>query len=263
MAAVRRLLPAADGPPADLDDGLLAEAYAVPAGLPWHLRINFVTSADGGVTVDDRSAGLSNPADKRTFALLRDLADVVLVGAGTARTEGYRAERYGPERRRRRLELGRAEVPVIAVVSASGDLDPASTLFAAAEPAARTVVITCRAAPADRTAALAEVADVLVAGDDRVDLAAAVGRLAQRGLARVLCEGGPTLFGALLAAGLVDELCLTVSALLTGPGTGRIVAGPLLDDAPYPLTLLHVLEQDGALLLRYALSRGRGEPAGS
>jgi riboflavin biosynthesis pyrimidine reductase len=257
MAAVRRLLPAADGPPADLDDGPLAEAYAVPAGLRWHVRMNFVTSADGGVTVDDRSAGLSNPADKRTFALLRDLADVVLVGAGTARAEGYRAERYGPERRRRRVELGRPELPAIAVVSASLDLDPTSRLFTAAEPGARTVVVTCRAAPADRRAALAEVAHVLVAGDDRVDLVAAVDRLAERGLARVLCEGGPTLFGALLAAGLVDELCLTVSPLLTGPGTGRIVAGPLLSGAPYPLTLLHALEEDGVLLLRYALRSRR------
>jgi riboflavin biosynthesis pyrimidine reductase len=146
---------------------------------------------------------------------------------------------------------------VIAVVSASLDLDPTSRLFTAAEPAARTVVVTCRAAPADRRAALAEVADVLVAGDDRVDLAAAVGRLAERGLPRVLCEGGPTLFGTLLAAGLVDELCLTVSALLTGPGTGRIVAGPPPSDAPYPLTLLHALEEDGALLLRYALNSRR------
>jgi len=257
MAPVRRLLPAGDGPPADLDDDALAEAYAVPAGRPWHLRMNFVTSVDGGVTVDERSAGLSNPADKRVFALLRDLADVVLVGAGTARTEGYRAERYGPDRRRRRVRLGRAELPVIAIVSGSLDLDPTSRLFTGAEPTARTVVLTCRAAPEDRKAALAEVADVLVAGDDRVDLTAAVAGLAERGLTRVLCEGGPTLFGALLAAGLVDELCLTVSALLTGPGTGRIVAGPVLAGAPYPVALVHLLEENGALLLRYALPAGR------
>jgi riboflavin biosynthesis pyrimidine reductase len=252
---VRRLLPAADGPPADLDDASLAEAYAVPAGPRWHLRINFVASADGGATVEDRSGGLSNPADKRVFRLLRDLADVVLVGAGTARAEGYGAERYAPERRRRRVELGGAELPVIAVISGSLDLDPTSTLFTRAEPNARTVVITCQAAPEARRVALAEVADLLVAGDDRVDLAAAVAGLAGRGLARVLCEGGPTLFGALLEAGLVDELCLTVSPLLTGPGTGRIVAGRLVDGAPFPLSLLHLLEEDGALLHRYGLSR--------
>jgi 5-amino-6-(5-phosphoribosylamino)uracil reductase len=258
MAAVRRLLPATEGPPADLDDDALAEAYAVPTptGRPWHLRMNFVSSVDGGVTVDERSAGLSNPADQRVFALLRDLADVVLVGAGTARTEGYRAERYGPDRRRRRVQLGRAELPVIAVVSGSLDLDSTSKLFTDTESTARTVVITCRAAPRDRMAALAEVADVLVAGDDRVDLTAALAELAERGLARVLSEGGPTLFGALLAAGLVDELCLTVSPLLTGPGTGRIVAGPVLADAPYPVALLHLLAEDGALLLRYALPAG-------
>jgi riboflavin biosynthesis pyrimidine reductase len=255
MAAVRRLLPASDGPLADLDDASLAEAYAVPGGRPWHLRINFVASADGGVTVEDRSGGLSNPADKRIFALLRDLADVVLVGAGTVRTEGYGPERYGPERRRRRVELGRAELPVIAVISGSLDLDPTSTLFTGAEPAARTAMITCQAAPEAQRLALSEVADLLVAGEDRVDLGAAVAGLADRGLTRVLCEGGPTLFGALLAAGLVDELCLTVSPLLTGPGTGRIVAGQLLDGAPVPLDLVHVLEEDGALLHRYALPR--------
>src|SRR5262245_3617933 len=118
MARVRRLLPA-DGQPVDLDDGALAEAYAVPAGRggrPWHLRVNFVASADGAVTLDDRSGGLSNPADKRVFGLLRDLADVVLVGAGTVRAEGYRAQRYGPEWRQRRVGYGRAELPVIAVV---------------------------------------------------------------------------------------------------------------------------------------------------
>jgi riboflavin biosynthesis pyrimidine reductase len=238
-----------------MDDASLVEAYAVPAGGRWHLRINFVASADGGVTVAERSGGLSNPADKRVFALLRDLADAVLVGAGTARTEGYGAERYAADRRRRRVELGRAELPVIAVISGSLDLDPTSRLFTRAEPTARTVVITCRAAPEARRLALAEVADLLVAGDERVDLAAAVAGLADRGLTRVLCEGGPTLFGALLAAGLVDELCLTVSPLLTGPGTGRIVAGQLVDGAPFPLTLVHLLEEDGALLHRYAMPR--------
>ena len=255
MAAVRRLLPVPDGPPAELDDPSLAEAYAVPAGSRWHLRVNFVASADGGVTVEDRSGGLSNPPDKRIFGLLRDLADVVLVGAGTARTEGYGAERYGPERRRRRADLGRAELPVIAVISGSLDLDPTSRLFTGADPTARTVVVTCRAAPEARREALAEVADVLLAGDVRVDLAAAVAGLADRGLPRVLCEGGPTLFGALLADGLVDELCLTVSPLLTGPGTGRIVAGQLLDGAPFRLGLTHLLEEDGVLLHRYALTR--------
>jgi riboflavin biosynthesis pyrimidine reductase len=173
MAPVRRLLP---GPVLDpLDDEALAAAYAVPEGARSHVRVNFVTSADGGVTVEGRSGGLSSAADKRTFALLRDLADVVVAGAGTVRVEGYGPQRYGPERRERRRALGRAEQPTIAVVSASLDLDPASPLFADADPAARTMVITHRAAPADRLAALADVAHVLLAGDDRVDLAAAVG----------------------------------------------------------------------------------------
>ena len=262
---MRQLLPAADGQPTDtgpsgLDDASLAEAYAVPAGRPWHLRMNFVASADGGGTAAGVSAGLSSPADRRLFSVLRDLADVVLVGAGTVRAEGYRAQRYGPERRRRRVQLGGSELPVIAVVSGALDLDPTSTLFTKAEVTARTMVITCRAAPADRLAALSEVADVLVAGEERVDLAAAVRGLAERGLTRVLCEGGPALFGGLLRAGLVDELCLTVSPMLTGPGAGRIVAGPPPDTTTRPLRLLHLLEEDGVLLLRYQVPRDRALP---
>jgi riboflavin biosynthesis pyrimidine reductase len=248
MAAVRRLFPDLT---AELDDEALAAAYAHPADAGPYVRLNFVASVDGAVTVDGRAGGLGTPGDKRVFDLLRGLCDVLLVGAGTVRAEGYGPLRDTP--RRPPTRAGDRMIPPYAVVSGALDLDPGWAVFT--ESAARPIVITRAAAPADRRAALATVADVLVAGDDRVDLAAAVDQLARRGHPRVLCEGGPRLFGSLLAAGIVDELCLTVSPLLAGTGPGRIVAGEPLPERTRAATLRHVLEDDGSLLLRYAVGR--------
>jgi riboflavin biosynthesis pyrimidine reductase len=136
------------------------------------------------------------------------------------------------------------------VVSGSLDLDPAQAVFADAP--VRPVVFTHAAAPAERRAALSEVADVVSVGDTAVDLTAMARELHGRGATQLLSEGGPHLLGALTAADLVDELCLTVSPLLAGPGAGRITAGP--PSAPRPMTLRHVLTADGALLMRYARS---------
>jgi riboflavin biosynthesis pyrimidine reductase len=126
-------------------------------------------------------------------------------------------------------------------------LDLTAPLFTEAAPRSRTIVITCAAAPAGAREQAAEVADVIVAGDDEVDLAAALKALADRGLGRVLCEGGPHLFGDLAAAGLADELCLTLSPLLAGPGAARIIAGPPFD-AARPLRLAHLLTTDDSFL---------------
>jgi len=111
------------------------------------------------------------------------------------------------------------------------------------------VVLTSRTAPPDRVTALSAVADVLAHGDDQVDLGAAVADLRDRGIGTILSEGGPHLFGSLTAADLVDEVCLTVSPLLAGPGAGRITAGP--PSGVRDLALAHVLCADDALLLRY------------
>jgi riboflavin biosynthesis pyrimidine reductase len=251
---VRRLLP----DPADelTDDDLLA-AYAPPAGTARHVRANFVQSADGAGSLDGLSGGLSSAADKRVFGLLRDLADVILVGAGTVRAEGYGYPAYDEHRRARRRRLGLAELPTFAVVSRSLDLDPTSSLFTAAP--VRTLVITAGAAPADRRAALEPVADVVVAGDEQVDLAAALDELAGRGLRRVLCEGGPTLLGTLAAAGLLDELCLTVAPLLAGPGAGRITAGP--GHPALPMRVGQLLTEGGALFCRYLVGEAGGGAA--
>jgi riboflavin biosynthesis pyrimidine reductase len=243
-----RLLSGADG---ELDDDQLAELYAYRRA-QW-LRANMVSSADGAGFLESRTAGLSSPADIRLFGLLRSLADVVLVGAGTARTEQYK-----PARRRTALaglRAGRTATPPIALVSRSLELDLGTPLFADAPPDARTIVITCDSSPAGRRAAVARVADLIVAGDLLVDLAEGLAALRARGLGRVLCEGGPHLLGEVAAAGLLDELCLTISPLLAGPGPFRITAG-----APFParpMTLAHVVEADGFLFCRYIANRYR------
>ena len=187
---MRTIFPSPGG---ELDLTGLAEAYAYPRER-W-LRANFVASADGSVSVDGLSGGLSSDGDKRVFGILRVLADLVLVGAGTARAENYKAARPRPTLAA--LRAGRPAAATIAVVTGSADLDLTAPLFTDPPPESRTIVITCAAAPAERRAEAAKVADVIVAGDEKVDLTAAVAALADRGLHRVLCEGGPHLFGAL------------------------------------------------------------------
>ena len=239
--------------PVELDDDGLLAAYALDRQRP-HLRVNFVSSLDGAVEEGGYSRGLSNPADQRVLQLLRVHADAVMVGGGTLRHEGYGPMRLAPplvEQRRRR---GLTEQPTLVVVSAGLDFDPEHRMFADAP--VRPVVLTHQGSDPARRSALGRVAEVVLTGESVVDLARGLSELGERGLGQVLCEGGPHLFGSLLAADLVDELCLTVSPLLTGPGAGRIVAGPTRS-GPLPLRLLHVIEVDSTLITRY----GRGEGA--
>ncbi len=243
---MRRLLPRPPGPGEDVDDDRLVEAYRLPPGRS--LRMDFVVSLDGAVSVDGRSAGLGSPGDKRVFRVLRALADVVLVGAGTATAEGYRPVLPDSPVGLLRASLGRPAALPIAVVSRRASLDPGSALARHGS----TLVVTCAAADADRRAALAAAgATVLVCGDDDVDLPAAVAALAERGLEQVTCEGGPQLLRAALTAGVVDELDLTVSPALVG------AAHRLLPDglpAPVGLELRQVLEEDGVLFTRYRVA---------
>jgi riboflavin biosynthesis pyrimidine reductase len=235
----------------ELDDAELAEVYAYPGEQPW-LRANMVASADGAAHVDGRSTGLSSDGDMRIFGILRVLADVVLAGAGTAR-----AEEYKPARRRPQfagLRAGRPAAAPIAVVTRSVDLNLAAPLFADAAPESRTIVITCASSPPERRAEAARVADVIVAGETDVDLPAALAALRDRGLRRVICEGGPHLLGDLTAAGLLDELCLSLSPTLAGPGAGRITAGTPF--AIRTLTPASVLTEGGFLFCRYLTQPG-------
>jgi riboflavin biosynthesis pyrimidine reductase len=227
---VRRLVASAD----EVD---LAAAYAVDAER--HVRANFVSSADGAVAVEGKSAPLGNDADRRLFQVLRSLADVVLVGAGTARKENYGGARSADDR----------SPPPIAVVSRSLDLDPAARLFT--DTQVRPIVVTCAAAPHDQREGLSDVADLVVAGDAEVDLADALDQLARRGLRHVLCEGGPSLLGSLAQVGLLDELCLTLSPVLAGGDAGRIIAG-YHPRAVGSMHLRHALVDGDHLFLRYS-----------
>lgn len=243
---MRALLPVPD-PASDVHEVYARDWLARSA-----LRVNFVASADGAVAVHGLSRGLQTPGDNHVFAALRDLADVVLVGGGTARAENYRPVVADERRSAARARFGLAPLLPVAVVSARLDLDLDGPLLRPVEGAARAIVITHRASDPAARARLAEVADVLVAGQDRVDLSAAVHQLAERGLRRVVCEGGPSLFSALLAGGVVDELCLTVSPLLAGAGAGRITGGaPWAADLTPRLTVVSLLEEDDALFCRY------------
>jgi riboflavin biosynthesis pyrimidine reductase len=236
---VRRLLP----DPGDVpDDAALAAAYAAPGGR--FLRVNFVASLDGVVAVEGRSGGLGSPGDRRVFRVLRALSDVVLVGHGTSSAEGYRPVAADSPVGLLRAALGRPVALPIAVVSRRASLDPADQLTAGP-----TVLVTCEAADADRRAALAAAGvTVLVCGGDDVDLPTARDQLAERGLEQVVCEGGPQLFRAALAAGVVDELDLSIAPALVGTGS-RLLSDALPLIARPRLTQL--LEEDGVLFARY------------
>ena len=190
---------------------------------PW-LRANMIASVDGAATRDGLSGGLGNEADHRLFHRLRELSDVVLVGAGTVRAEGY----------------GPAKVP-LAIVSRSLGFDYSSPLFEG-----RTILVTARKAPG--LAEAREHAEVIVAGENSVDHRSALAQLRERGMGKVLCEGGPILLGQLVSEGLLDELCLTVSPVLLGGGAVRVLDGPAVAQE---MTLASVRQEGEHLFLRY------------
>jgi riboflavin biosynthesis pyrimidine reductase len=229
-----------------LTDDQLLELYSVADRTrPW-LRANFVSSLDGAATHNGLSAGLGSPSDRRVFDLLRRLADVIVVGAGTVRAEGYGGLSLDDESADWRAGHGLTPQPVFAVVSASLNLDTA--IFA--DNPVRPLVLTVPAAPDDRRAALAEVADVVDSGVGRVDTRRMLDLLAERGLTQVHSEGGPHLFGTMIEEGTIDELCLTLSARLEGGLSRRIADGH--PASATPMALAHVLTAaDGTLLLRY------------
>ncbi len=241
----------------DLDDAALDAAYAWPAGRTW-LRANMVSTADGAArSPDGLSRAISSDEDRRVFGRLRGRADVVLAGASTVRNEGYRAARPKPDFTAARRAAGQRPVPPIAIVSRSLSFDLTGPLFR--DAAERTIVLTCESSDPGARERVAAHADVAVCGDADVDLALAVRALHDRGLTHVHCEGGPHLLAELAAAGVLDELLLTLSPVLAGGGYDdrtditRILASATLPGAPAALALGHVLEDGGSLFLRYLL----------
>lgn len=235
----------------------LVGTYAYPTDLdrPW-IRANMVASVDGGaIDPSGRSRGLSSPSDRRVMALLRGMCDVVLVGAATARQEGYRPVR--PREVWEKLREGRPATPRIAVVSRS--LDIQEELLTTAPEDARTLVFTIADSPAERRDFVAAHADLVVVDDASVRPEHIIRALAERGLYRVLTEGGPHLLAEFVATGSLDDLCLTVSPHLLGAGSPRIVTGgPGTPGAPEdasvqntPVRMAHLLEAEGNLFTRY------------
>jgi riboflavin-specific deaminase-like protein len=246
----RQLLPQ----PASFDlDHLLAELgpdLASRATDRPYTVANFVASADGRATFAGRSGQLGDDGDRAMFHGLREQVDAVLVGTGTLRAENYGRVLGKPERRQRRLQRGETAEPIACVLSRSGAIPIEAPMFQ--EPEARIVVFT--AVPFDTGGCGAEV-EVIQLDPAELTFTTAMRLLrSDYGVRSLLCEGGPTVFAALLGEGIVDELFLTHAPKLTGGGTGpTITSGPELPE-PRQLRAIWALERDNTLFLRYAIA---------
>lgn len=239
---MRELLP---NPGSDVDP---VTAYALTPTTRSYVRAAMVSSADGAATVAGRVGPLTGPADQRMLHILRALSDVILVGAGTIRAEGYGGELIPDDWQRYRKARGWEAHPRLAVLSGRLDMDFDGPPFDGSPD--WPVLVTTGSAPASRRRRADAVADVVVAGTERVDLPAAVEGLHARGLRHVLCEGGPTVLAQMFAARMVDELCLTVAPnVVCGDGLRVTNGSPL--PAPENLRLTRLLEEDGFLFLSY------------
>ncbi len=210
---------------------------------------HMVAGLDGTASVDGRVGSLSTTPDQELFRRMRQIADIVLVGAETVRREGYGTVRLDEGAQAQRRTKGQSPTPPIAVVSRSLAFDWTAKVFADAPEDARTHVITCAAADAERRAEAEEVAKVIVAGDDRVEPAAAMRALAELGHRVVLCEGGPNWLGELVAADRLDELCLSISPLMGGDPLPVSVTPPGAGLAEFEL--MGAMAEDHTIFLRY------------
>lgn len=237
--------------PGVVDPDQLVGLYPWPERGRW-LRAMMVATLDGSpVGPDGRSRSISSPADREVLATTRRFADVVLIGAGT-----FRAERYGPMRARAEDDSARAAAgldaaPRLAMVSASLDLPWEEPTFA--ESTLRPIVVTTDAADPERLALARQAAEVVALPGATVDPGAMLAALAERGLERVVCEGGPRLLADIARAGLVDEADITLSPLFTSGGQVATGAAP---PVPQRFALEQVLvDEDGFLFTRYVAAR--------
>ena len=250
-----------------------------PPGRPL-VRVNMISTLDGATAFAGRSGALGGPGDKLLFSVLRSLADIILVGAGTARAEHYGPARLPMEVQHMRQGRGQSPLPPIAIVTQSLDLDWGAPLFRGGDP--RPILIAPGSSDAVALARAGLAADVLTTGTGAVDLSSAMAALGGRGFHHVLCEGGPRLNATLAAAQLVDELCLTLSPKLAGSAGGGLLGAWLGSGGPWlsvgglggeavvsgppfgrllELALVHVLEEDSFLFLRLRPSYSGGSPA--
>lgn len=216
----------------NLTESGLADLYAYPDVDRPHVRVNFVSSIDGSATADGKSGGLAGPGDRMLFGVLRSLADVIVVGARTAVVESYRP----PTDTTLLLTSSTLDIPL-----------DYSTLAAD-----NVIVATSGSADADRRQALRDVGATIVdCGTNAVDLAVLLALCHDRGWLRVLCEGGPSLFGSFLEHDLVDELCLTTSPVLVAGGGSRIAHGAIAIEQRSMRLEHFVGDDDGYLYARW------------
>jgi len=208
-----------------------------------HVALNFVMTADGRVSYRGR-AEIGTRTDRRLMFHLRALADAVMIGAGTLRVDPFAPTVKDRDRQ-----------PMAIVVSRSGVLPLNNRFFT--HPGDRLVATTSGADPATVAAVRAAGARVETFGTVDVDLERLLGVLRERGVRFLLCEGGPTLAGQLLAARLVDELFLTHATLITAePHARRLFEGPSRPDVSVRAERVTLHERDGELYERSRLRYG-------
>lgn len=240
---------------APLDSIDLAAAYPWPDSTPW-IRAMMLLSLDGAVAgADGRSGSLSSATDRAVLAEVRRLSDVVLIGAGTLRAERYRPMKARAEDAAERSRLGLASAPVLAIVSRSLDLPWDEPVFR--ESARRPLVLTAQSAPAAALAVAGQHAEVITVPGDDVDPPALVAGLLDRGLTRIVCEGGPRLLASLSAQDLVDEADITFAPVLASGG--QVATGSAVIEAAR-FDLAHAIVDDGFLFTRYVARRARIPP---
>ncbi len=222
----------------------LASFYTDP---PDGVRANMIFSADGAAAFAGRAGPLSCPTDQQLLKILRGFADVVLVGAGTARAENYGPVRLTDAQRTQRRRQGRTAPPAIAVVSRTGELP--SRLFS--DPDQPPILVTCAQSAARHALVDDQRRRVLVAGEDSVDVGRAVELLRTRGMHRILCEGGPTLLDELVEADAIAEICVTLAPKLAASQPVGHRLQPSRLPAPVAMRLEHALVCDGYLFLKY------------
>jgi len=239
-----------------VDEDRLYDLYAYPERARPLVRANAIASLDGAATTAaGTSGGLGGPGDRRLFAVQRELADVVVVGMGTVRAENYGGVRLNAAQRQRRRMRGQDEVPPIALVTRTGTVERDLPVLTDNETPPL-VLTSAEAAPAarNRLGAAAVVLDCSRSDPHQVDLTVAIERLAERGLTKVLTEGGPTLLGAFMDRDLLDELCLTCAPVVVGGAAVRIATGGV-DNFARMRPAHAITDGGGYLYLRYARAR--------
>ncbi|MSY84555.1 MAG: pyrimidine reductase family protein [Actinobacteria bacterium] len=241
--------------PGPVDDDALSAVYPWPdtTGKPY-VRAMMVCTLDGAAAGDDGLSGsVSGGADRSVLRAVRRFADVVLVGGGTMKAEGYGPLKARPEDADVRRDAGQAPAPVLAVVSGSLDLplDPGGFTDSDVTP----IVFTTSSADPARVEDVRKRCEVVQLPGEKVDAEQVVQQLHRRGLGRIVCEGGPGLLHQVTESGLLDEADITIAPMLVG--TDKTPSTPMVSD-PSTMTLQHVLTAEEFLMLRYTRGTGTG-----